>query len=83
MNTYWQEQNGLTPGEKQAFVERTLADEARFRQCLRTIHSAAENRMLTRTAKEQHRDALRELNRGPDDMIDDADDSSIQRGMLT
>ena len=83
MNPYWQQQHGLTPDEKQAFVERTLADEARFRQSLRKITSDAENRMLTRTAKEQHRDALRELNRGPDDVIDDADDSSIQRGMLT
>ena len=50
MNPYWQQQHGLTPDEKQAFVERTLADEARFRQSLRTIHSAAENRMLTRVA---------------------------------
>ena len=79
MNEYWQQQHGLTPDEKQAFVERTLADEARFRQSLRTIHSAAENRMRERTAKEQHRDALRELNRGPDEVIDDADDSSAWR----
>ena len=82
MNEYWQHQHGLTPDEKLAFVERTLADEARFRQSLRTIHSAAENRMLTRTAKEQHRDALRELNRGPDDVVPDAH-PAIQRGMLT
>ena len=82
MNEYWKQQHGLTPDEKRAFVERTLADEARFRQSMRKITSDAENRMLTRTAKEQHRDALRELNRGPDDVIDDADDSSIQRGML-
>ena len=83
MNPYWQQQHGITPDEKQAFVSRVQAEQARFRQSLRTIHSAAENRMRERTAKEQHRDALRELNRGPDEVIDDADDSSIQRGMLT
>ena len=82
MNPYWQQQHGLTPDEKQAFVERTLADEARFRQSLRKITSDAENRMLTRTAKQQHAEALRELNRGPDDVVPDADDSSIQPGML-
>ena len=82
MNEYWKEQAGLTPDEKRAFVERTLVDESRFRQSLRKITSGAENRMLTRTAKEQHAEALRELNRGPDDVIDDADDSSVQRGML-
>lgn len=60
MNEYWKEQAGLTPDEKQAFVDKSRADEARFRQSLRTIHSAAENRMRERTAKEQHRDALRE-----------------------
>ena len=82
MTEYWKQQAGLTPDEKRAFVERTLADEARFRQSLRKITSGAENRMLTRTAKEQHRDALRELNRGPDDVAPDFDDSSLQRGML-
>ena len=82
MNPYWQQQHGLTPDEKLAFVERTLADEARFLRSLRKITSGAENRMLTRTAKEQHAEALRELNRGPDDVVPDADDSSIQRGML-
>ena len=82
MNPYWQHQHGMTPDEKRAFVERTLTDEARFRQSLRKITSDAENRMRTRTAKEQHRDALRELNRGPDDVAPDFDDSSLQRGML-
>ena len=53
MNPYWQHQHGLTPDEKRAFVERTLADEASFRQSLRTIHSAAENRMLTRVARDR------------------------------
>lgn len=82
MTPYWQGQHGLTPDEKRSFVERTLADEARFLRSLRKITSDAENRMLTRTAKEQHRDALRELNRGPDDVAPDFDDSSLQRGML-
>ena len=82
MNEYWQQQHGLTHDEKRAFVERTLADEARFRQSLHKITSDAENRMLTRTAKEHHADALRELNRGPDDVAPDFDDSSLQRGML-
>ena len=82
MNDYWKQQHGLTPDEKQAFVERTLADEAKFLRSLRKVTDQAENRMLTRTAKEQHAEALRELNRGPDDVIDDADDSSVQRWML-
>ena len=81
MNTYWQEQHGLTPGEKQAFVDKTRADEAWFLRSLRKITSDAENRMLTRTAKEQHADALRELNRGTDDVVPDAH-PAIQRDML-
>ena len=32
--------------------------------------------------KQQHADALRELNRGPDDVAPDFDGSSLQRGML-
>ena len=36
---------------------------------------------LTRTAKEQHADALRELNRGPDDVVPDAH-PAIQRDIL-
>ena len=82
MNEYWKEQAGLTHDEKRAFVERTLADESRFLRSLRKITASAENRMMTRAAKEQHRDALRELNRGPDDVAPDFDDSSLQRGML-
>ena len=66
MSEYWQHQHGMTPDEKQAFVERTLADEARFRQSLRTIHSAAENRMLTRVA----------CRGGEDD--EDGDDASVK-----
>ena len=68
MNEYWQHQHGLTPDEKRSFVERTLADESRFRQSLRTIHSAAENRMLTRVARDR--------SGGTDD---DADDASLAK----
>ena len=68
MNPYWQQQHGLTPDEKLAFVERTLADESRFRQSLHTIHSAAENRMLTRVAIAR--------SRGTDE---DADDASLAK----
>ena len=50
MNPYWQQQHGLTPDEKLAFVERTLADEARFRQSLRKITDSADNLMLSRVA---------------------------------
>ena len=68
MNEYWKEQAGLTHDEKRAFVERTLADEDRFRQSLRTIHSGAENRMLTRVARDRIS--------GTDE--DDADDASVK-----
>ena len=53
MNPYWQQQHGLTPDEKQAFVNRAQADEARFRQSLRKITDSADNRMLTRVARER------------------------------
>ena len=65
MNEYWQQQHGLTPDEKQAFVDRVQAEQSEFLRSLRTIHSQAENRMLTRVA----------CARGPDD--DDADDASL------
>ena len=68
MNPYWQQQHGLTPDEKQAFVERTLADEARFRQSLRKITDSADNRMLTRVAIAR--------SRGTDE---DADDASLAK----
>lgn len=43
----------------------------------RKISSASENRMRDRTAKEQLSAAMRELERGPEDVVpDDADDSS-------
>lgn len=82
MNEYWQQQHGMTPDEKRAFVERTLTDEARFRQSLRKITDSANNRMRERTAKQQQKAAMDALNRGPDDVIDDADDSAVQRWML-
>ena len=67
MNPYWQQQAGLTPDEKQAFVDKARADEDRFRQSLRTIHSAAENRMLTRVAIARS------------GVGDDADDASLAK----
>ena len=67
MNPYWQQQHGLTPDEKQAFVERVKADEDRFRQSLRKITDSADNRMLTRVARER--------SGGTDD---DADDLSVK-----
>jgi len=50
MNPYWQQQHGLTTSEKAAFVERVQAEQSEFLASLRTIHSQAENRMLTRVA---------------------------------
>ena len=68
MNEYWQQQHGLTPDEKQAFVERVQAEQSDFLHSLRTIHSAAENRMLTRVAIAR--------SRGTDE---DADDASLAK----
>ena len=68
MNEYWKQQAGLTPDEKQAFVERVQAEQADFLHSLRTIHSAAENRMLTRVAIAR--------SRGTDE---DADDASLAK----
>ena len=68
MNPYWQQQHGLTPDEKLAFVERVKAENAAFLGNLRTIHSLAENRMLTRVARE----------RSGGDGDDDADDASVK-----
>lgn len=82
MNDYWKQQAGLTPDEKQAFVDKARADEARFLRSLRKVTDQADARMRTRTAKEQHADALAALNRERDEPVPDADDSSIQRGML-
>lgn len=68
MNPYWQQQHGLTPDEKQAFIERVQAEQSSFLHSLRTIHSAAENRMLTRVAIAR--------SGGTDDY--DADDASVK-----
>lgn len=67
MNEYWQHQHGLTPDEKQAFVDRVKADNSNFLASLRTVHSQAENRMLTRVAC-----------RGWDD-DEDGDDASLKK----
>ena len=69
MNPYWQQQHGLTPDEKQAFVDRVQEEQASFLHSLRTIHSQAENRMLTRVARER--------SGGMDE--DDADDASLEK----
>jgi hypothetical protein len=44
----------------------------------RKLTDRAENRMRTRTAREQLAETLRELNRGPDDVIPDSDAASMQ-----
>ena len=67
MNEYWKQQHGLTPDEKLAFVERVQAEQADFLHSLRTIHSAAENRMLTRVAIARS------------GVGDDADDASLAK----
>lgn len=50
---------------------------------LRKITSAAEGRMYTRTAREQHAEMMRELYAAQDETIpvDDADDASV-KGVL-
>ena len=68
MTPYWQQQHGLTPDEKQAFVDRVQAEQADFLHSLRKITDSAENRMLTRVA--------REGSRGTDE---DADDASLAK----
>ena len=73
MNDYW----------KQQFLDDCAASETEFRKSYRKITSDADNRMRERTAKEQQKAAMDAMNRGPDEVIDDADDSAIQRGMLT
>jgi hypothetical protein len=56
-------------------------NELARREHVRKTTDAAYMRMRTRTAKEQHADALRAL-KGPDDIpLPDADDSSI-RGVM-
>lgn len=60
---------GLTPMQR----DRNEQD----RRHIARITSAAEGRMRERTAKEQLAAAMRELERGPDDVVPDADDSSV------
>lgn len=66
MNDYWRQQHGLTPDEKRESVERVQAEQAAFLAPLRTVHSQAENRMLTRVA----------CRGGEDD--EDGDDASVK-----
>ena len=51
--------------------------ELMYGLCIAAPTSAAENRMRTRTAKEQHAAALAEANREQDDAIPDSDDSAL------
>lgn len=54
------------------------------RYLVRKTMDAAENRMRTRTAKEQLAQAMADANRGPSEAIPDADDSAANRaGVLT
>lgn len=69
MNEYWQHQHGLTPDGKQAFVDKAKADEAGFLRSLRKITDSANNRMLTRVA----RDRISGTHN------DDADDLSLEK----
>lgn len=69
MNPYWQQQHGLTTSDKAAFVERVQSEQAEFLASLRTVHSQAENRMLTRVARDRIS--------GTDN--DDADDASLAK----
>ncbi len=69
MSEYWQHQHGLTPDEKMAFVERVQAEQAAFLEPLRTIHSQAESRMLTRVA----------CRGGEDEDEEDVDDASLEK----
>lgn len=52
--------------------------ELMYGMCIATPTSAAENRMRTRTAKEQLARALAEASREQDEAIPDPDDSSLQ-----
>lgn len=71
--------------EMAPYWKRQLVDqwEAEGREHLRKITSHADSRMRSRTAREQQAAALAAMNREQDDMVPDADDASIQPGMLT
>ena len=69
MNEYWKQQAGLTPDEKRAFVERVQAEQADYLHSLRKITDSADNRMMTRVARDR--------SGGTDE--DDADDASLEK----
>lgn len=83
----------LTIEEKRKFVKYAEADSAHFLRTkttpaahqrmveFRQITSPAEGRALTRRAR-MAADMV-EAQRGPDDVVPDADDSSLQLGMPT
>ena len=66
----------MTHGIHKGLTQMQLDRLERDRRHIVRITSAADNRMRERTAREQLLAAQRELNRGQDDVIDDADDSS-------
>lgn len=49
---------------------------------LRKITDAADGRMRTRSARQQHADAMAELQRGADDVVPDADDGAAWAGVM-
>jgi hypothetical protein len=53
--------------------------EAMYGLCIAHISSPAENRMRTRTAKEQLAQAMADANRDQAESVPDADDESAQR----
>lgn len=56
------------------------ADDLRYLR--RKMTDPAANRMRERTAKEQLAAAQRDLERGPDDVVPDADDQSAWAGVM-
>lgn len=57
--------------------------EAMYGISIAHVTDPAHNRMLTRTAREQHAAALAELQRDRDDVVpDDEDDSSLRNNVL-
>lgn len=62
-------------------MQRDRIDTDR-RHLLRKSTNAATERMRERTAKEQLAAAQRDLERGPDDVVPDADDQSAWAGVM-
>lgn len=56
--------------------------EAMYGLCIATITSPAESRMRMRTAREQHAQAMAELNREQSESAPDADDESAKRSQV-